>query len=610
MTLSRGLALGLRMGLTSKGGGKSPRLNTLFVGQSNAAKMFEDFTGAGNAAYIAEAEKYFNTVNSVNGAKSSAAVRFEAAGSAGAYLNSTNDGKGAVYTTELDNAVTASGIAKADFDIVFVNIGETDAVAVNNGTITEVEHKQGYFTLCQILQEDFVNAVIVSIPLNSDTNSTEFVGWGETRRAQYQLSENFNFIKPAPLMSDLLNQDDLHFTQAGYETMGVRLAQLASTYVGKENILGKLGPSITGFDFDTANNQIFININHDAGTDFTVSAKQGWTTDVDGTLRGAQYVQRENATQIRTRFSSYTITGTEDIQFNWPWGTLRGVTNDKIGIFIDNATNPRSLRPYFANDVTGASAYISNVNAAGGALLQKQQDAISNFVSTLRLKGLWGKIDDAAILCGSTTLSGALVKFKGDNAITNVNFVDGDYDESLGLTGDGSTKYLDLNYNPVTDGTLSVTSTHLAVYSEDTSQIADSIDIGTSNGTNQLLLAVNSSGIAGGDGHRTHMYNSDPAQGEYVVTSTVTDGTFTLASRIAADDLRIYIDGDQIGTTYTTTGGAIPNENMYLFAFRGSVGSDFYSSRTLKYYSAGQGLSASEVRDYNAAIKALIQGLT
>jgi len=91
-----------------------------------------------------------------------------------------------------------------------------------------------------------------------------------------------------------------------------------------------------------------------------------------------------------------------------------------------------------------AIAYIRAVEEADGAYLETSvKTAINNLVSGLKSDGLWESMASTCLLCGPRTLAGALVPLRGD-APTSYGFVEGDFDRSNGITGDG-TSYLDSN---------------------------------------------------------------------------------------------------------------------------------------------------------------------
>ena len=93
-----------------------------------------------------------------------------------------------------------------------------------------------------------------------------------------------------------------------------------------------------------------------------------------------------------------------------------------------------------------AQTYIAAVEAADGQAIEGNVAyAINDFVVGCKTDGIWDAIKASCILAGARTLSGALVPLKG-TAPTNYNFVSGDYNRELGLTGDKAlNKYLDSN---------------------------------------------------------------------------------------------------------------------------------------------------------------------
>jgi hypothetical protein len=92
-----------------------------------------------------------------------------------------------------------------------------------------------------------------------------------------------------------------------------------------------------------------------------------------------------------------------------------------------------------------ALAYLTRVEAADGQALENSvKIAVNRFVVNCKAQGGWNPIKSCCILAGARTLSGALVPLVG-TAPTNTGFVSGDYSRANGLTGDGSTKWINSN---------------------------------------------------------------------------------------------------------------------------------------------------------------------
>ena len=93
------------------------------------------------------------------------------------------------------------------------------------------------------------------------------------------------------------------------------------------------------------------------------------------------------------------------------------------------------------NSSAEISAYTSAVTAAGGALSTGEATALAAFVASAKSAGYWTKLNDVMPLCGG--FAGCTVKLKSQygSALRLVGMSSGDYG-SLGLTGDGSSKYV------------------------------------------------------------------------------------------------------------------------------------------------------------------------
>lgn len=117
-----------------------------------------------------------------------------------------------------------------------------------------------------------------------------------------------------------------------------------------------------------------------------------------------------------------------------------------------------------------ALRYIQAVEIADNQVLEGSvKTAINTLVVGLKTDGIWSNISDCGILAGARTLNGALVPLKGSQ-LTNFNFVAGDYSRSLGLSGDGLTKYIDTN---VPNNSRPLNSSHISVYMSKRMDLSD-----------------------------------------------------------------------------------------------------------------------------------------
>lgn len=133
-----------------------------------------------------------------------------------------------------------------------------------------------------------------------------------------------------------------------------------------------------------------------------------------------------------------------------------------------------------------ATDWVSRVIANGGSVSPSTATAADNFWSAIVAAGIDSKILRLNLYAG-TGLAACAVPFintKGSTLDTLSNFVAGDYSESTGLTGDGSTKFVATGFTPGTDWT-SVNDMSIGAYSR-----TDSIE------TNNSLIGATSIGDA------------------------------------------------------------------------------------------------------------------
>jgi hypothetical protein len=277
-----------------------------------------------------------------------------------------------------------------------------------------------------------------------------------------------------------------------------------------------------------------------------------------------------------------------------------------------------AMLPRIANAppaLNDAQDYFMRVEARGGKISTANRALITAFIEELKDEGIWSKIDDLGLYAGldldASSFGAILEKIKGTYASRNNAFVFADYNKLTGITPDGSTKFIQTNYFPAATGAMTTTSCHLGIWASNTDPIAGAIDLGCAN-TDQLFLATNITGLTGGDGPRSHMFNSDPAQGELVVAAPGTYNPGSVISvRASAADHRIFIAGAQVGATQTTTGGALPaSQPLYVGGFNNAGTFNQPSSREIAMHHVGISLTPAEVATLAAAKAALIGGLS
>lgn len=224
---------------------------------------------------------------------------------------------------------------------------------------------------------------------------------------------------------------------------------------------------------------------------------------------------------------------------------------------------------------------------------------MDTFIKAAKASSYWTDLGLFGPVYGSD-LAAALVQYKSGSwaAATNVNFVGGDYTRGTGLTGNGTTKYLRTGFVP--SASLTLNSTHLAVYNRAANATGGQIAMGADDATNFLdVYAPLSTGSAFSD-----QYNQSGAQGR-VSGAVVAPYRLMVATRTANNVHTIYQDGSSVASS-ATTGGGLPAFELYVFAANSSGVANQWTAMPFGMYSAGNGLSGAKLTAFNTHIAALM----
>jgi hypothetical protein len=426
------LSLGnLGFGGATGGGYVRPagRMNALFVGQSVMARGFTSFSGAGATAFEAEATALgFTDITTINGALDSAGVCFgtnSTAGAVGSYLADGDLTEGTIFTNNLLPAVTSSGVAWADIDVVFYMIGNRDRLAIQGSFITEAQHKAGYKTLIDLVRARATNAIHIQVPNIGNTGLTITAAqeaWTAVERAQYEVMTENSYILPAMSLDDIPRGDPQHPTEAGHELQFERFARLAAHYFG-ETVNNPLGASIASATYNATSDEVTVNITHDDGTDFTISDSGGYWVYVNGTYQKPTTAARLDATSFKLS-GSLTIDADDTVTLSYAAGTHEDMTI--ADIFLDNATNSLSLRHTFGFTVTDATP------AGGGGFSPDDLTELkfwadpSDGASVTESGGNATVLDDKS---GGTDMTAVSAAAYGTRTINSLNVLDFDKGE-------------------------------------------------------------------------------------------------------------------------------------------------------------------------------------
>lgn len=241
-----------------------------------------------------------------------------------------------------------------------------------------------------------------------------------------------------------------------------------------------------------------------------------------------------------------------------------------------------------------SAAWASRVAAAGGAAIYQDRRAVDVLLTAADMVGLTDANCRLNPFAG-TSLTAALVpvlRGGGPDTDTNVNFVSGDYTRTTGITGNGSTKYLNTS---TLDTGWTPSNRHMAAY------------VRTANTTSSFNKFMGVDGNAGNQGNSWTIGGAGGTTGIiYAATATSNAGPTQAAGvRLflgtgTATDPIIYRDGGSPATV-TDTAASTFGRQITIFGLNrfGSV-VDFYE-KDLGGYSFGTALSPAQVASYSAA---------
>lgn len=247
-----------------------------------------------------------------------------------------------------------------------------------------------------------------------------------------------------------------------------------------------------------------------------------------------------------------------------------------------------------------AQDYFDRVAANSGTLSGTTQGAVNTFVVSAKSHGYWSKLRRINLLCGDyaamfTPLVGAAVDTNG------ANLVSGDYSEATGLTGNGSTKWLDTGYQPIADGQ-SESSFGMFVYlGAADSRGVSAIYLGSGNSSlvNTTALGVRLSGtvLAGAIGG--NVTQIAPAS-----ASPSVDGFIGVVANGSRSN-QFYRDGSAFGAPVAMTSSFYSDDiSVGLLGYKTDGATQYYTNATVCAYAITTGLSADEVADFSSDLNA------
>jgi len=221
--------------------------------------------------------------------------------------------------------------------------------------------------------------------------------------------------------------------------------------------------------------------------------------------------------------------------------------------------------------------YFDAVTANGGSLTTNEKTYINTFITALGtdfaefdrlwIHGLANSIAARTSLANPTS-----------TMITAVNSPT--FTASQGYNGNGTSSYLNTNYNPTTNGVkYTLDSASLYIYSR-TDLNASKLDIGHANATSYSTLDIRDGGSFYRSINQIGLVSGIAVANSLGLFSGVRVGTF---------DVRSYKNGVSLLNSSTGSSTLI-NNNMYILALNNNGTAAFYSPRQLSVSAIGSGV--------------------
>lgn len=223
--------------------------------------------------------------------------------------------------------------------------------------------------------------------------------------------------------------------------------------------------------------------------------------------------------------------------------------------------------------------------------------AISDFISNLKADGIWGKIDMLQVYSTavSATQTDLLLNWKGNYA--NGTAVNSPVFGASGVTGNGTTSYVNTGFDPQASSLFLQNDNHLGLFVSANGIQLITVDIGNTDNSIGVRNTSNTIGVR----------SSTTTVGATV--ATVTDGTgYHLATRNNGANVALY-KGGTLFETITLASTAQASANIYVGARNNAGVAVNQSPRTYFAAHAGASLTALEAANLNARLNTLATAL-
>lgn len=232
-----------------------------------------------------------------------------------------------------------------------------------------------------------------------------------------------------------------------------------------------------------------------------------------------------------------------------------------------------------------------NADYLAGTLSLRSYQHISKFILDCKEAGVWSLLTFCMPFVG-TNLATASRELITGATTAFTNFIEADFTEATGVTGNGSTKYLDCG---TAASALLAAAGHISFYQRtDETNAAVKMKMGTASGTEEFWIGGSTTSNAG----------------RYGKTNSVSDATanlkgFYYVERLSATDLKIYRNNTQLGTLATNIVAVPPGQNIQAWCYNAAGTPTSHTAVSGSFLSLGQTMTAQQRADFYTIVQTL-----
>ena len=230
-----------------------------------------------------------------------------------------------------------------------------------------------------------------------------------------------------------------------------------------------------------------------------------------------------------------------------------------------------------------ALAFFARVTAAGGSLTLSEKTATNQLVLDLKANSLWTPMKAIYPMVGSS--AAACAQNLKSSSFTGT-FTSGWTFASTGVTGNGTNAYMNTNFAPASNLTLS--SGHNSVYLRTNLPISTYVAFGVEQiATQRMVLYPYAFNL----GWISDLYDNSTSR---IISSTGPSMGFILGTRASSSSHKLFKNSVQLAASTSATIGTLPTLNYYLGGYNVNGTPNYFSTNQIAFSSIGDGLDDTQ----------------